>query len=153
MLVWSSVAAQQVQWVTLRFSLLSLTYILPVHRWATPEHMSDAEYEEVITHLSSFISKHTRGDGTQWKTANDYMGRYLQALGLQHELPRLSVIHVAGTKGKVRWPAHILCLCDAAVQLLGKLNAGLDVRHGGEHPAAMWLQDWLVHLPSPSGCA
>ena len=72
--------------------------------------MSDAEYEEVITHLSSFISKHSRGDGTQWKTANDYMGRYLQALDLQVELPKLRVIHVAGTKGKVRRPAHI-CAC------------------------------------------
>ena len=115
--------------------------------------MSDAEYEEVINHLSGFISKHKRGDGTQWKTANDYMGRYLQALDLQHELPKLSVIHVAGTKGKVRWPAHNLCLHHAAVQPLKKLNAGLNVRNGGEHPAAMWLQDWLVHLPSPGGCA
>ena len=115
--------------------------------------MSDADYEEVLDHLSSFISKHKRGDGTQWKTANDYMGRYLEALDLQHELPNLSVIHVAGTKGKVRGPAYILCLHHAAVQLSRELNAGLNMRHGGEHPAAMWLQDWPVHLTSPSGRA
>ncbi|KAL6777721.1 FPG2 [Auxenochlorella protothecoides x Auxenochlorella symbiontica] len=50
--------------------------------------------------LSSLISSKRRSSGENWSHAFDMMASYLQRLGLDRELHKLSVIHIAGTKGK-----------------------------------------------------
>lgn len=72
------------------------------------------------------------------------------------ELTKLKVIHVAGTKGKVNDRACLVqsqgcVLQPSAFQPVG--SAGLNLCHGRKHAAAMWLQNWLIHLSSFSGCA
>eukprot|EP00887_Chlorella_sp_A99_P007527 scaffold2.g7527.t1 len=60
----------------------------------------EEEWQRTMDTLSSLISSKRRGDGHQWQSAFEMMASYLQRLSLERELPRLSVIHVAGTKGK-----------------------------------------------------
>ncbi|KAK9835139.1 hypothetical protein WJX81_000787 [Elliptochloris bilobata] len=50
--------------------------------------------------LGTLISGRQRKDGKHWKTAYEYMQVYLQRLGLDDRIGELSIIHVAGTKGK-----------------------------------------------------
>ncbi len=92
--------------------------------------MADPEYDWAISSLNSLISGKQRIDSGNWHHAFDMMRVYLevgsavarwvtrtddhadmsacliyacraQRLDLTDKLPRLSVIHVAGTKGKV----------------------------------------------------
>ena len=60
----------------------------------------EAEYQEGLDVLSSLISGRVRGDGKNWSHAYDMMKVYLERLQLEQALARLSVVHVAGTKGK-----------------------------------------------------
>ncbi|KAL4858122.1 Folylpolyglutamate synthase [Chlorella vulgaris] len=60
----------------------------------------EEEYERALVALSSLISGRQRKDGAQWAHAFEMMQSYLERLGLEEQLGRLSVIHVAGTKGK-----------------------------------------------------
>ncbi|PRW33995.1 folylpolyglutamate synthase isoform X1 [Chlorella sorokiniana] len=60
----------------------------------------EEEYERALEALSSLISGKQRKDGSQWAHAFEMMASYLECLGLDAELPNLSIIHVAGTKGK-----------------------------------------------------
>lgn len=62
--------------------------------------MTDEAYQKGLDALSSLISGRTRADGTKWSHAFEMMETYLQRLGLDSQLDKLSVIHVAGTKGK-----------------------------------------------------
>ncbi|KAL4436660.1 hypothetical protein ABPG75_003799 [Micractinium tetrahymenae] len=60
----------------------------------------DAEYERALAALSGLISGRQRKDSGMWSHAFEMMQSYLERLGLDKELPKLSIIHVAGTKGK-----------------------------------------------------
>ncbi|GAB4823124.1 hypothetical protein N2152v2_010170 [Parachlorella kessleri] len=60
----------------------------------------DTEYQKALDALSSLISGKQRSDGRNWAHAFDMMKVYLERVGLEDELSELSVIHVAGTKGK-----------------------------------------------------
>ncbi|KAG7671069.1 hypothetical protein Ndes2526B_g01154 [Nannochloris sp. 'desiccata'] len=62
--------------------------------------VSDEEYNKGLDALSSLISGRVRADGKNWSHAFDMMKIYLERLNLENELSKLSVIHVAGTKGK-----------------------------------------------------
>lgn len=62
--------------------------------------VTDEAYQKGLDALSSLISGRTRGDGKKWSHAFEMMETYLQRLGLDAQLHKLSVIHVAGTKGK-----------------------------------------------------
>ncbi|KAJ7533027.1 hypothetical protein O6H91_13G030300 [Diphasiastrum complanatum] len=57
-------------------------------------------YEAALMALSSLITKRKRGDDSNKGDNFYYMNRYLEILTLEEPLSRLSVIHVAGTKGK-----------------------------------------------------
>ncbi|AQL10061.1 brown midrib4 [Zea mays] len=61
-----------------------------------------AEYEEVLGRLSSLITQKVRANsanrGNQW----DLMEHYVKILELEESIARMKVIHVAGTKGKVK---------------------------------------------------
>lgn len=106
--------------------LRSQAKFLPVRALAMSGDAS--EYERGLKALSSLISGRQRADGKNWSHAFELMKVHLevrvllcptlslrwkawvvghsrfpasfQRLGLQEELPKLSVIHVAGTKGK-----------------------------------------------------
>ncbi|KAK9864316.1 hypothetical protein WJX84_006574 [Apatococcus fuscideae] len=60
---------------------------------------TEDQYAATLELLSSLITQDRRGAG-QWETVHEYMGSWVQRLGLERPLEKLSVIHVAGTKGK-----------------------------------------------------
>ncbi|KAI5070490.1 hypothetical protein GOP47_0014833 [Adiantum capillus-veneris] len=62
--------------------------------------MGARDYGAALEALSSLITKRSRGDGTNRGDSFDLMPRYLQVAGLDEPLSKLSIIHVAGTKGK-----------------------------------------------------
>ncbi|MCO5589365.1 hypothetical protein L7F22_043332 [Adiantum nelumboides] len=68
----------------------------PLPLWA----MGARDYPAALDALSSLITRRARGDGTNRGDAFDLMPRYLQVSGLNEALSELSIIHVAGTKGK-----------------------------------------------------
>ena len=57
-------------------------------------------YDQALKALGSLISGRRRPDGKSWTDAFEAMPVYLERLGLRERLGLLSVIHVAGTKGK-----------------------------------------------------
>ena len=57
-------------------------------------------YDQALKALGSLISGRRRPDGKSWADAFEAMPVYLERLGLRERLGLLSVIHVAGTKGK-----------------------------------------------------
>lgn len=58
------------------------------------------KWDEVLDILSSLITFKTRADGKGWQDAYENMPVYLERLKMQEDIKKLSVIHVAGTKGK-----------------------------------------------------
>ncbi|KAK1316389.1 Folylpolyglutamate synthase [Acorus calamus] len=61
---------------------------------------SVCSYEETMEALSSLITRRTRGDGSNRVGKFGLMFKYVKVLGLEDDLPKLKVIHIAGTKGK-----------------------------------------------------
>lgn len=66
----------------------------------SPRVMGSRDYPAALEALSSLITKRTRGDGTNRGDSFDLMSLYLKVAGLEEPLSKLSIIHVAGTKGK-----------------------------------------------------
>eukprot|EP00250_Pteridium_aquilinum_P033479 c5714_g1_i1 orf=64-1329(+) len=62
--------------------------------------MGTRDYAAALEALSSLITKRSRGDGSNRGDNFDLMPRYLKVAGLEEPLSKLSIIHVAGTKGK-----------------------------------------------------
>lgn len=58
------------------------------------------KWDQVLDILSTLITFKTRADGKGWRDAFEHMPVYLDRLDMRHDLSKLSVIHVAGTKGK-----------------------------------------------------
>ncbi|KAK9867413.1 hypothetical protein WJX84_000013 [Apatococcus fuscideae] len=63
------------------------------------ENNPEQTYAATLEKLSSLITQERRGAG-QWETVHEYMGSWIQRLELDRPLQELSVVHVAGTKGK-----------------------------------------------------
>ncbi|GAQ83711.1 folylpolyglutamate synthase [Klebsormidium nitens] len=57
-------------------------------------------FEAALEAISSLITRRKRADGSNWGDAFALMDTYIKILDLEEPLSRLSVIHVAGTKGK-----------------------------------------------------
>lgn len=73
----------------------------PRHGSAAPgQESEEEEYERALAALSSLISGRQRKDTGMWAHAFEMMQSYLERLSLEEPLGELSVIHVAGTKGK-----------------------------------------------------
>lgn len=67
----------------------------------TPHPMDDRSYEAALRILSSLIAFKSRAEGKGWRDAFENMEVYADRVGLGGgKLDELSVIHVAGTKGK-----------------------------------------------------
>eukprot|EP00850_Spirogloea_muscicola_P001235 SM000004S15105 [mRNA] locus=s4:1260745:1265088:- [translate_table: standard] len=60
----------------------------------------DRGYEAALRALSTLITRRKRADGSNWGDAFSLMLDYVRMLELDESLARLSIIHVAGTKGK-----------------------------------------------------
>ena len=135
-------------------------------------------WDATLTAVDSLISGKKRSDGKNWSHAFDMMDVFLevwiyghrdirclavqvpnqacaQRAQLKDRLKDLSVVHVAGTKGKV---SHSVAATELtllhAQRLLDAMHSpcacsGVHLRHGGEHAASLWLQDWALHLATP----
>ncbi|GAX76208.1 hypothetical protein CEUSTIGMA_g3652.t1 [Chlamydomonas eustigma] len=57
-------------------------------------------WETVLGKLSALILFKSRADANNWRDAFENMAIYLQRLEMEEDIKRLSIIHVAGTKGK-----------------------------------------------------
>ncbi|GJP29527.1 hypothetical protein CLOM_g17046 [Closterium sp. NIES-68] len=57
-------------------------------------------YEAALAALSGLINQRKRADGSNWGDAFALMRSYVKVLDLEGPLDQLSIIHVAGTKGK-----------------------------------------------------
>eukprot|EP00897_Mesotaenium_endlicherianum_P007724 jgi/Mesen1/6980/ME000362S06109 len=60
----------------------------------------DGNYEAALQALSTLITRRKRADGSNWGDAFALMDEYIKILELEEPLQKLSVIHLAGTKGK-----------------------------------------------------
>lgn len=60
-----------------------------------------SSYETAMEKLSSLITRQRRGEKPPVPNKLERMSTYLQILGLEEDINRLNIIHVAGTKGKV----------------------------------------------------
>ncbi|KAF8056228.1 ttc30a [Scenedesmus sp. PABB004] len=65
-----------------------------------PPARRDDDWDALLDILSGLIKHKTRADGKNWRDAHENMPVYLERLGIQDAVQRLSVVHVAGTKGK-----------------------------------------------------
>eukprot|EP00878_Enallax_costatus_P028765 GHUV01031106.1.p1 GENE.GHUV01031106.1~~GHUV01031106.1.p1 ORF type:complete len:146 (+),score=5.63 GHUV01031106.1:222-659(+) len=61
---------------------------------------AEDSWDRVLDVLSSLIKNIKRADGKNWRDAHENMPVYLRRLGIDNAVQQLSVIHVAGTKGK-----------------------------------------------------
>ncbi|XP_058723992.1 folylpolyglutamate synthase-like isoform X2 [Vicia villosa] len=61
---------------------------------------SSSSYEAAMEKLSSLITRQRRGEKPPLPDKLKRMSMYLKILGLEEDLNRLKIIHVAGTKGK-----------------------------------------------------
>ncbi|XP_057423419.1 folylpolyglutamate synthase isoform X2 [Lotus japonicus] len=59
-----------------------------------------SSYETAMEKLSSLITRQRRGEKPPVPNKLERMSTYLQILGLEEDINRLNIIHVAGTKGK-----------------------------------------------------
>ncbi|CAI7798884.1 unnamed protein product [Closterium sp. NIES-53] len=57
-------------------------------------------YEAALAALSGLINQRKRADGSNWGDAFALMRSYVKVLDLEGPIDQLSIIHVAGTKGK-----------------------------------------------------
>eukprot|EP00798_Chlamydomonas_sp_ICE-L_P001558 gene1558-32940_t len=57
-------------------------------------------WDELLATLGSLIAFRKRADANGWRDAFENMPVYMQRIGLDKEIDSLSIIHVAGTKGK-----------------------------------------------------
>ncbi|CAA7405886.1 unnamed protein product [Spirodela intermedia] len=65
----------------------------------SPELGADS-YEKCMEALSSLITSHKRGDGSNREAKFALMFKYMKFLGFEERINGLNIIHVAGTKGK-----------------------------------------------------
>ncbi|PNX93037.1 tetrahydrofolylpolyglutamate synthase, partial [Trifolium pratense] len=64
------------------------------------QNFSSSSYEAAMEKLSSLITRQRRGEKPPVANKLEKMSMYLKILGLEEDMNRLNIIHVAGTKGK-----------------------------------------------------
>ncbi|XP_004514593.1 folylpolyglutamate synthase isoform X2 [Cicer arietinum] len=64
------------------------------------QNFTSSSYEAAMEKLSSLITRQRRGEKPPIANKLEKMSMYLKILGLEEDMNRLNIIHVAGTKGK-----------------------------------------------------